>query len=323
MSSIQSLEVYTGPWINHSQGTVLGATITLSARNGGLLVAFLGVFVTLVGGQLWKILSFTLHQIRASKGPHDGLHYQHQNILRNTPTPGAASWELFSLVLPWWKRARRPGWRTVPLALVPLTCFLLFTAAGILYSEVTKAAGKERLVKGSKDCGSWDYLAGYDDSSKRPAAQERGLGDTFSAESYARTCYNDDIESRQCEIYVQKKVPFGKVDVSSCPFQDDICREFPGSAAFQMDTGLLDSHEVFGINAAPENRVTFQKVTTCSPLKTAGYFSEKKAEEIDMVPAYAPGDVVRLYLYGEDDTDYYTFSYNTRESTGDRGYTVR
>jgi hypothetical protein len=33
-----------------------------------------------------------------------------------------------------------------------------------------------------------------------------------------------------------------------------------------MDTGRLDSHVYFGINAAPKHRVLFRRVATCAPI---------------------------------------------------------
>lgn len=65
MSLTAGSSIYTGAWINWSQGAIIGATITLSQRNGNLLTAFLGIFVTIAGGACWRILSFLMHQQRA------------------------------------------------------------------------------------------------------------------------------------------------------------------------------------------------------------------------------------------------------------------
>lgn len=43
--------VYTGVWINWSKGPVLGSTLTMSVRNGGIMIAVLALFVQLAGGQ--------------------------------------------------------------------------------------------------------------------------------------------------------------------------------------------------------------------------------------------------------------------------------
>lgn len=88
-----STHVYHGPWVNWGRGDLItGATLTLSEQSGGLLTSFIATFVTIVGAQLWKILSFTIHQSRSTTIPVDGLHHQQQIIWRNTPGPGGAAW---------------------------------------------------------------------------------------------------------------------------------------------------------------------------------------------------------------------------------------
>ena len=69
MAKMSEALVYHGPWINFSKGTILGATLTISARDGAILVAFLALFVRFVGGHFWSILCFVLHQSRSSKEP--------------------------------------------------------------------------------------------------------------------------------------------------------------------------------------------------------------------------------------------------------------
>lgn len=154
MSSTNGTHIYTGPWINWSHGLILGSTVTLSARDGGLLTSFLGVFVTVVGGALWRILSFIFHQRRASRGPQDGLHHQHQNIFRNTTSPGGAAWQFVLLTVYWWKYTKNPVWRSMPWALLRTLYFVAFGLAGVFSSEVTKSAGNDRLIR-SPTCGYW------------------------------------------------------------------------------------------------------------------------------------------------------------------------
>lgn len=61
MSSVNGAHMYTGVWINWSNGVVLGSTLTLSSRDGGLLTAFLAIFISAAGAALWRILSYILH----------------------------------------------------------------------------------------------------------------------------------------------------------------------------------------------------------------------------------------------------------------------
>lgn len=126
MSQTAAPFVHTGPWINWSHGLVLGSTITLSERDGELLTAFLGIFVTGAGAACWKIMSFALHQHRSPRDPQDGIHHQQQAILQNTGSPFGASAELVSLVWYWRKHALRPLVRTLPLVALALLNFVLF-----------------------------------------------------------------------------------------------------------------------------------------------------------------------------------------------------
>lgn len=118
--------VYTGPWINWSRGLILGSTITLSERDGDLLIAFLSMFVTVAGASCWKIMSFALHQHRSPRDPRDGIHHQQQAIFRNTGSPFSAALELAKLAWYWRKHALRPFLRTLPLVALALFNFVLF-----------------------------------------------------------------------------------------------------------------------------------------------------------------------------------------------------
>jgi len=141
-------------WINWSNGVVLGSTLTLSSRDGGLPTAFLAIFISAAGAALWRILSYILHQVRASRELQDGLHHQQQNIFRNTSSPGGASVQFTQLIWYWWKFAKRPFRRSLPLAFFALLNLVVFAVAGVFSSQVTKAAGDETLVV-SPNCGYW------------------------------------------------------------------------------------------------------------------------------------------------------------------------
>lgn len=127
MSKTATSYVHTGPWINWSHGIVLGSTITLSQRDGELLTAFLGIFVTAAGAACWKLMSFALHQHRSPRDLQDGFHHQQQTILRNTGGGIGASFELVRVGWAWRKHARGPFMRTLPLAALALVNFVLFS----------------------------------------------------------------------------------------------------------------------------------------------------------------------------------------------------
>ena len=126
MSQTAAPFTYRGPWINWSRGLVLGSTITLSERDGDLLIAFLSMFVTVVGASCWKIMSFALHQHRSLRDPQDGIHHQQQAIFRNAKGPFQATLELSQLAWYWRKQALRPFLRTLPLVALAVFNFTLF-----------------------------------------------------------------------------------------------------------------------------------------------------------------------------------------------------
>lgn len=135
--------IFTGICINYSASNrLLGSTLTISTSNGGLLSAFLAIFISLVGIAFWRIVSFTLHQIRTRKAFQDGFHHQQQLIFRNTSSPSGAFWQMLKLPY-YWKMNARSAWvRTLPLALLALTkCFRLRYCSNL-------------LIRGHK--GSWE-----------------------------------------------------------------------------------------------------------------------------------------------------------------------
>ena len=65
----ETFHIYEGPWVNYEKGYLFGSQITLNARNAQILSSFLSIFVTVVGVQLWQIISYIVHQVRAKNGP--------------------------------------------------------------------------------------------------------------------------------------------------------------------------------------------------------------------------------------------------------------
>ncbi|KAJ4290356.1 hypothetical protein N0V90_010572 [Kalmusia sp. IMI 367209] len=233
--------IYYGSWINWSRGKCDGATITLTPRSAGILIAFLAIFVSIAGGSLWRIIAFTLHQRRSAKVPRDGLYYQQQVILRNAATPGVASWQLLWLVPAWRKLSRRSFWKSVPLVLLALVNLLSFFAAGILVAEVTQTAGSEVLVR-SSNCGNWTI----DDTRLVYGFTTKTLNDTVSAATYARACYGGPSDALECKQYKVKNLPYTITETEPCPFDAKMClKNYP---VISLDTGyeLAASEYSFG-----------------------------------------------------------------------------
>ncbi|KAF2679340.1 hypothetical protein K458DRAFT_490655 [Lentithecium fluviatile CBS 122367] len=317
--------VYYGVWINWSRGKSDGSTITLTPSGAGFMVAFLAIFVSVAGGSLWRILAFLIHQQRITKTPRDGLYYQQQAILRNTATPGVASWQLLWLVPPWRKLSRRPFWRSFPLILVALLNLSLFFAAGILVAEVTRTPGSEVLVR-SPNCGNWtlnstEIILGF---------QSKTLNDTVTAANYARACYGGTSNALECNQYTVQSLPYTKSENVTCPFADGMClRKYPAMA---LDTGNLSSHHHLGINAQTKDRVTYRKMTTCAPLMSAGFTTSMNytdAVNASIGDFYGmDGDVLDFYNYGprsykSDPRSNFTLTYNRRSAFMGTGYELQ
>jgi hypothetical protein len=52
MTSTNNYDVHLGFWTNWSHGKVQGATVTMTRQHGGFLIAFLAIFIGMVGKRL-------------------------------------------------------------------------------------------------------------------------------------------------------------------------------------------------------------------------------------------------------------------------------
>ncbi|KAF7507093.1 hypothetical protein GJ744_010906 [Endocarpon pusillum] len=310
--SADSTSIYTGFWVNWSHGRVLGSTITLSARNSALLTSFIATFVTIVGAQLWKILCFIFHQRRTSQKPKDGLYHQQQNVFRNSSTPGGAAWSFILQSWHWSGRARHVMLRSLPWALFSVSYIFVFAALSIFgSSEVTKAAGQDRLIQSSQ-CGYWatnssrNAEGDYNTQTALGAFGAKVLKDSQDASAYARKCYDGSADALGCDMYATPVIRWeGKA--TDCPFRDNICWR---NNTYQMDTGLLDSHDDLGINTPVEERLKYRRVTTCTVLDDKGYIEQNNHSALV------------TWNYGPSIGQNYTTSYSKYALHSNIGYVV-
>ncbi|WQF84046.1 hypothetical protein CDEST_09060 [Colletotrichum destructivum] len=301
-----SYEIYTGVWTDWSRGSVQGATITLTARDGGLLLAFIAIFVTFIATRTWRIVVFTAHQILASGGKHDGLYYQRQFILRNVSTPMAAAW-LFVQQSWYWRRfANRSLVRTIPWALGGLVYVGLFAVAAIFSSNISTGASEFRLLKAT-NCGIFT-------PADRDAFQGKELFDNQVSSIYSRQCYSDP-SSTACKSLPVPSIRWTNQSVD-CPFADAVCL---GQRGFKMQSEMISSHTHLGINAPEHDRIFYSRETVCAPLVTQPGFSQF----INGSEATAfgwPNNVLIKYLYGPRNGQSYTHIYNTYGQSMQIGY---
>lgn len=263
--------IYTGPWINHSHGIWLGATITLKTRDSAFLIAFLTIVVTIAGKSVWKIVSFITHQRRATNQPHDAIFYQQQAILKNSDSPLGAAWKLFRTSFAWRGHVRTRWWqfwRSRSLFLISLAIILAttFAIASIFSSQVTRAAGTGTgvLINGV-NCGDWSFESSQKGNS---SGRVKKLTESVTAAHYADVCYGSGDPS--CNGYVKPEIIWNTDQNATCPFGNDACL-LSSTAAYEMDTGPMDSHAVFGLNAPLTDRITLRKKATCAPLDLEPY----------------------------------------------------
>jgi hypothetical protein len=302
MSSILGVNtqpgVYLGVWINWSKGRVFGSTLTITQRNGALLVAFLALFVTFVGSRLWRIACFAIYHAISTTGPQDGIYHQRQAILKNADnaTAGLISW--YQLLGAWRKVGNRPYKRLLPVTLLTIVLAIGFMAASLLSSRVASAMGQEVLVRGT--CGVnilGHYIAGQD---KNPAVETSPDFFTVllpflaqrlvSFSNYALGCYSKQGKMQGCNTFVKSQLRFTSNRSASCPFQEDMCRLANGNIL--LDTGYLNSHSDLGMNARPEERFLYRRTTHCAPLVSENYTSSANFSNVGVPTPYTQ------YLYG-------------------------
>jgi hypothetical protein len=95
--AILPYKIYLGIWTNWSRGSVLGQTLTVTRRNGDLLIAFTAFFIAFVGSRFWRIVSLALHRSYSTAQPSSAAHHQRQIILRNTDSADAGLLKLIQL----------------------------------------------------------------------------------------------------------------------------------------------------------------------------------------------------------------------------------
>ncbi|TGJ87196.1 hypothetical protein E0Z10_g1603 [Xylaria hypoxylon] len=266
--TLNEYAVYVGPWINHSRGWFLGATLTLTRHDRDLLIAFLAVFVSFVAARFWKIICFILHRVYSVKTKQCAIYYQHQAILRNASSAEEGLRLLLSLV-------RSNPYRDVllrPLSTfaVAVLCIVAFTLAGGYSSRVSTAIGDEVLIK-SSNCGYRSPIFW----SEQSAASSVYYSDRISsAATYAAQCYSNSsstvkTQTSGCSQFVSSHINGNTNIGAACPFKDEkLCRTV--SENLVIDSGILDSHAHFGLNAPLNERILWRNAFHCAPLVTEG-----------------------------------------------------
>jgi hypothetical protein len=249
----------------------------MPTKDGNVLIAFLALFVSWTGGNLWSIICFGIHQLRSTPKKRDGLHHQIQALFNTHLSSVSLGWRLWQVSWHWRNRTTRIMRRTMPLISGCLAFFAVITAAGLFSSRVANV-GDAALLRANQTCG-W-YASGLLDNVQPPGLlNEDGINSLDSlvvwsrtlvanAKAFSRICYpridafKPDVSSLACSSTV---VPFLRSTTNlsaACPFASEACE---GPAA-SFDSGLIDSSMHLGINAPKQDRVQIRRVMTCVPV---------------------------------------------------------
>jgi hypothetical protein len=306
-------QVFTGFWQNHSIPGTWGWTLTLSTTSANKLLIFLGIYLGFVGGYFWNILAFAFHQLLARRQSGNGIRHQIQLILRNSSSLTAAK-QLASLA--WhWREIETGSQLIVPilLSIIPLTIGVGFIVAGIEITSISAgdaAANQVKIIP--ENCGNtfWNATTQAEDVFYATWLTENGR----DAKTYVQSCYGNSSAQQDpsaCSSYPVRQIPYTSSDSQPCPFNDTMCILGPNTA-FMLDTNLLDSQGIIGINAPVPNRISVRKVITCSVLDSSDYSNHTTLN----------GSEYHHLYYGEFPPSAYTWQYSDSAATDGFGYQV-
>jgi len=297
-SNVTPFPVYIGAWINWSHGPVMGATLTLGRSQGNLLIAFIAFFVGFVGTRFWRMLCLATHFYSSSQLAKPGIHHQRQATLRNSADAAAGLWELVCIAWAWKSKAKAKDLFFVmaPAILLAILCAIGFAVASGFSSQISSAMGNEVLLRASQ-CGYLDDGKFTDLAPWLTLWRPYASGTWIGSSNYARECYRKDGSGfLGCDTFVQRSLPFTVNASAACPFPDpNMC--VTQNANILLDSGLLDSHEHFGLNSRPENRVQWRKVMHCAPLVTEGFKTVTRVNGTNTtLTRYHYGRTTQLYI---------------------------
>lgn len=314
--------VHEGFWTNQTKSKAQSLTLTLGTTGANLLIAMLALFVTLAGGQLWTIIRYTLHQIRASDKSRtlNMLHNQQQVVLRNVTSDLATARLLLNLGWSWPKNAVNPFQRGTGMVLLAVTHFIFFLVAGTFSARLANAG--PTVLSRSPYCGVFNetYLEVAGNGFNASTNETFALSVEFIAKKqqdiqlsleYARECYmsqDSNMSSSSCSTFQQPWLNWTTLQNGSCPFDSETCLHDLETMVF--DTGLIDSHNNLGINADYNDRLLYRRATNCTVLNDTAFMTSS-VNQTDSIGA-DPSLKVTYANYGHSlsDSTNWTYAYS-------------
>jgi hypothetical protein len=261
-------EIYTGVWINWNQPPVLGATITLTHESANMLVAFLSFFLSsMLASSVWKIVSFFLHRKLSRHRRADAVGLQQLVTIRNADSASAGGWGLLKIWMTWKKaRLRAVTRKSAGLVVPPFLLAAFFPVASILVPNWISSPTTDRIIVLLKrgNCGLVETR--NDLPVEFADLLRKGRDETLDARRHVAAWYGNSANALVADpIFPQTNIPVTTVTDAPCPFAEEIC-PLGTNKSIRFDSGLLDTHSTFGINAPESHRYQFRMVATCTPI---------------------------------------------------------
>lgn len=290
--------VYTGTWTNWAHGSVLGLTLTTTHRGGSFLVAFVSLFVAIVGTSFWRIGCFVIHHLYSTDRSRGGLYHQRQAVLRNAANGATGLWSFLWILLAWRKIAQRPYRQMLPPFTFAWVTLAVFAVASTFSSRISSITGNEVLLAGRGGCSMLEFTAGSGAAELVFYLPPISSALSVSTE-YVQQCYSGN-SSGACGNFVKSSIPTKVNRTAACPFDPKICKTQDSNIL--LDTGYLDTRDDFGVNLKKTGRFSYRRVLHCAPLVTEGY----QAKLSDINASAVRQDDEMFYFYGNTTLHNYT-----------------
>ncbi|KAI0195548.1 hypothetical protein EV127DRAFT_477269 [Xylaria flabelliformis] len=266
--SIKSSDVYVGWWTNWSKGnSILGATITLPSSSASLLISFLAVFLSITASHLWRLTAYVIHYYR-----HDvdqiksrALRRQQQVVFKSNMT--AISTALLLSKMMWVNRSKPTAFKDSCLPiLISTACATLGIALSLISSKIISTSSSLEVLRIAHKCISPDIFNSDVSSIDNLQMVGSQLTDIVKlSTTYSQRCYNAT-NNEECRPFVTK-IQWTTDWKVACPFNETMCL----STAMQLDTGLLNSNAILGVNSPAKDQIELRKITTCAPIAHKNY----------------------------------------------------
>ncbi|KAH8656594.1 hypothetical protein BGZ60DRAFT_434967 [Tricladium varicosporioides] len=244
----------------------------------------------------------------------DGLHHLRQILLRSGLPSSAVFWHLIEMAWSWRRSTTNSMKRSLPVIVVATLHMNLLFVASIFSSRVAHV--NEIVLIRPSLCG-WIVSPLASVSNRIPGQVTQEALESSNALAvatrwsytqslqYSRNCYQNTsaFTLDQCNKYIVPRLKSRVNREAPCPFKEGVCT----TAAFEIDSELIDSHIHLGINAYPGDRLQLRKVTSCAPFPLEEKYSSDWTNGSYGEP---PGMFHRYYYIGPgfDQNDTINFS---------------